>query len=134
METEMRKLVETTKKITTIGVPNGQMILAKFAFIQYEQFLLAKKFLIISRNNHVVIKTFNDGISKTPHQKTYEMQGTSQDCNREFNRPEILLVCDKSDKHVKIYDSCNTKSATRMIKSVKLANISKNYSLIKTKR
>ena len=38
----MRKLVETTKRITTIGVPNGQMILA--AFIQYEQFLLAKNF------------------------------------------------------------------------------------------
>lgn len=44
METEMRKLVETTKRITTIGVPNGQMILTKAAFIQYEQFLLAKNF------------------------------------------------------------------------------------------
>ena len=44
LQTEMRKLFETIKKVTTIGAANTQIILAKAPFIQQEQFLIAKSF------------------------------------------------------------------------------------------
>ena len=47
----MRKLFETTKTVTTIGMPNAQIILTKSSFIQYEQFLLVKNFDNISKQS-----------------------------------------------------------------------------------
>ena len=44
LQTEIRKLFETIKKVTTIGAANTQIILAKAPFIQQEQFLIAKSF------------------------------------------------------------------------------------------
>ena len=49
--------------------------------------------------------------------------------NREFDWLEISLVFDKSDKHTTIYNSYNVELASKYIKSVKLSNLIKIYSL-----
>ena len=49
--------------------------------------------------------------------------------NREFDWLEISLVFDKSDKHTAIYKSYNVDLASKYIKSVKLSNLIKIYSL-----
>ena len=49
--------------------------------------------------------------------------------NREFDWLEISLVFDKSDKHTTIYNSYNVELASKYIKSVKLSNFIKIYSL-----
>ena len=43
-ETEMKKLFESKKKVTAIGMPDSKIIFTKAPFIQYEQFLLDKNF------------------------------------------------------------------------------------------
>ena len=69
----MRKLSETTKTVTTIGMPNAQIILTKSLFIQYEQFLLVKNFRQYLETILFSSKVLRIGIQKTPYQKTYEM-------------------------------------------------------------
>ena len=75
------------------------------------------------------------GIQKTPYQKTYVLQTGSQEFTRNFKGSErqcdwleISLVYEKSDKYLIIYDNYNAECAAKMIKSIKLANISDTYS------
>ena len=49
-------------------------------------------------------------------------------CEKQFHWLDILLVYDKSHKHLKIYDSLNAECAARMIQNVELSNISDAYS------
>ena len=79
------------------------------------------------------------GIQKSLYQKPYELQAGSQEftvdfkgCERQFDWLEISLVYDKSDKHLIIYDSYNAEWAARMIRNIKLANISNAYSATNT--
>ena len=57
LETDMKKLFESKKKITTIGAPDVKIIFTKATFIQFEQFLLDKncrqclETIIISKKN-----------------------------------------------------------------------------------
>ena len=44
LETDMKKLFESKKKVTVIGVTDAQIIFTKPPFLQYEQFLLDKNF------------------------------------------------------------------------------------------
>ena len=81
------------------------------------------------------------GIQKIPCLKTYELQRDMQDftvdfidTNRQFDWVEILLVYDKSDKHLTIYNNYNAESAARLIKSLEFANISKEYDAANTLR
>ena len=53
--------------------------------------------------------------------------------NRQFDWLEILLVYDKSDKHLTLYDSCNAEYAAKMIKSLSLQTYSEAYSLTNEK-
>ena len=52
----MRKLFHSKKKVTTIGVPDAEIISTKSPFMQYEQFLPDKNFrqyintIMISKN------------------------------------------------------------------------------------
>ena len=69
----MRKLSETTKTVTTIGMPNAQIILTKSPFIQYEQFLLVKNFRQYLKTILFSSKVLRIGIQKTPYQIMYEM-------------------------------------------------------------
>ena len=76
------------------------------------------------------------GAQKTPMQKTYEIS-VGQDTlhigflggNRQFDSFKLSLVYDKSDKRNTVYDSYNVEMASRIIKSVKLTNLTKIYSL-----
>ena len=44
LETEMKKIFESKKRVTAIGVPDAKIIFIKVPFIQYKQFLLDKNF------------------------------------------------------------------------------------------
>ena len=47
---------------------------------------------------------------------------------------ELSLVYNKSGKHNTVYDSCNVEMGSKKIKSVKLTNFTKIYSLTKEKK
>ena len=53
---------------------------------------------------------------------------------RQFDWIEISIVPDKSDKHTTIYDSYNREMAVQLIKTLKLSNFTKIYSLTNEKR
>ena len=53
-------------------------------------------------------------------------------CDRQLDLLEVSLVCDKSDKHLTIYDSYNVECAVQKIKSVEPTNISEAYSVSNT--
>ena len=81
-----------------------------------------------------------NGSSKTPIQKTYEIQKGSDSlnieflgANRQFDWIEISIVPDKSDKHSTIYDSYNREMAAQLIKTLKLTNFTEIYSLTNEK-
>ena len=81
------------------------------------------------------------GAQKTPIQKTYEIQKGSDslnveflEANRQFDWIEISTVPDKSDKHTTIYDNYNREMPAQLIKSLKLSNFTKIYSLINEKK
>ena len=81
------------------------------------------------------------GAQKTPMKKTYEIN-VGQDtfdidflgANRQFDWLELSLVYDKSDKHNTVYESYNVEMVSKKIKSVKLTNFTKIYSLINEKK
>ena len=106
LETKMKKLFESKKRVTPIGAPDAKTFFTKASFIQYEQFLLGKNFreyietIMLSKN----ILTMR--IQKSPMQKTYEMSIRNNSMNVEFIRAnrqldwlEILLIYDKSEEH-----------------------------------
>ena len=70
----MRKLFETTKRVTTIDAP--QIILTKAPFIQSKQISLAKSFRQDVETILLPLKVLRMRIQKTPYQKTYKMQTT----------------------------------------------------------
>ena len=86
-------------------------------------------------------KILRMGAQKTPIQKTYEIQKGSDslnveflEANRQFDWIEISIVPDKSDKHTTMYDNYNREMAAQLIKSLKLSNFIKIYSLINEKK
>ena len=44
LETDMKKLFDSKKKVNAIGAPDAKIIFTKALFVQYEQFLLDKNF------------------------------------------------------------------------------------------
>ena len=139
-ETDMTKLFESKKKVTTVGAPDAKLIFAKALFIQYEQILLDKNFRQYLETIMVSKKILRMGVQKTLIQKTYEI-GLGSDLinidfsgfNRQFDWLEISLVFDKRDKHTTIFDSYNAELAVKYIKSIKLTNFTKIYSLTNEK-
>ena len=139
LETKIKILFELKKKVTAISLADAQIVFLKAPFIQYEQMLLSKSFKQYLETIMLLSKVLRMGIQKTPYQKTYEFQRRSQEFMEDFKSSEkqfdwlkISLVYDKSDKHLTIYDSYNAKCAAKMIKSIKLANISDTYSTTST--
>ena len=137
----MKKLFESKKRVTATDAPDSKVILAKAPFIQYEQFILDKNLrqyietIMISKN------ILRMDVQKSPLQKTYEMSiGTDTiniefyGSNRQFDRLEISLVYDKSNKHLTIYDSYNVELAAKLIKSVALESFTEAYSLTNKKK
>ena len=124
--------------MTSIGVPDAQILFARTPFIQDSQILLTKSFRQYLETI-MMPKVVRMEIQKTPFQKTYELQVGSQEidmdfkgCKRQFDWLEISLVYDKSNKHMTIYDSCNADCAARMINNIELFNISDVHSATNT--
>ena len=122
-------------KVNAIGAPDAQIIFVRAPYLRYEQILLTKNFRQYLKTIMLSSKVLRIGIQKTLYQKTYELQAGSQEftvdfkgCNRQFDWLELSLLYDKSDKHLTNYDSYNAECAARMIKKIKLSNISDAYS------
>ena len=143
LEINMEKLFESRKALATNAtVPevDAEIIFTRAPFVQYEQILLDKNFrqhlkTIISK------KTLRMGAQKTPIQKTYEIQKGSDSLNveflgtnRQFDWIEISIVPDKSDKHTTTYDSYNREMAAQLMKTLRLSNFTKLYSLTNEKK
>ena len=114
LETKMKKLFESKKRVTPIGAPDPKTFFTKASFIQYEQFLLGKNFrqyietIMLSKN----ILTMR--IQKSPMQKTYEMSIRSNSinvkfirANRQFDWLEILLIYDKA-RNIELFTTAAT--------------------------
>ena len=141
LETDMKKLFESNKKVTATGTPDAKVIFTKAHFLQYKQFLLDAKFRQYFETITVSKKILRMGGQKTPIQKTYEISTGSDSINTDFlgsNRPfvlsEIYLVYDKSDKHTLIDDSYNVELAAKYIKSIKLIHFTEIYCLTNQKK
>ena len=153
LKTDMKKLFESNKnlmvnpksgKLATSTDPNDfepdtmpqtpdvQIVLLKAPMIQYKQLTLDTNFRQYLETILFSAKVLQMGVQKTPYQKTYELQASSQDftvdfqgANRKFDWTEISLVYDKSDKHLTAYGS-------KFIKSLEFANISNESSSTNT--
>ena len=144
LETNMEKLFESRKVLAanaTIPEVDTEIIFTRAPFIQYEQILLHKNFRQHLETIMVSKKILRMGAQKTPIQKTYEIKKGSNPLNveflgsnRQFDWIEISIVPDKSDKHTTIYDSYNREMAAQLIKSLKLSNFTKIYSLTNKKK
>ena len=160
LETDMTKLFELDKnhmgnpktgKLATSTDPNDfepdaippapdvLIVLLKAPMIQFEQLALDTNFRQYLETILFSAKVLRMGVQKTPYQKTYELQASSQDftvdfqgANRQFDWIEICLVYDKSDKHLTADDSYNAECACKFIKSLEFANISDQHSSINT--
>ena len=145
LETDMKKLFESdqnhmgspkTGKLATSTDPNDfepdaippmpdvQIVLLKAPMIQYEQLTLDTNFRQYLETILFSAKVLRMGVQKTPYQKTYELQASSQDfmvdfqgANRQFDWIQIFLVYDKSNIHLTAYDSYNAECASKFIKS-----------------
>ena len=69
LETNMKKLFESKKKINAIGALDAKIIFAKAPFPQNEQFLLDKNFRQYLETIMVSKKILRMGVQKTPIQK-----------------------------------------------------------------
>ena len=69
IETDMKKLFELKKRVTTIGGPDAKSIFTKALFIQYEQFSLDKNFRQYLKTIEGFKKNLKDGSSKNTDTK-----------------------------------------------------------------
>ena len=141
LKTDMKKLLKSEKKVTTVGAPDGKIIFTKAPFIEYEQVLLDKNFRQYLETIMVSKKILHMGVQKTPIQKTYEIAVGSDTIIINFlgsiiqiDWLEISLVFDKSDKNKAIYESCNNEFVTKHVKSGKMTNFTETYSLANEKK
>ena len=144
LETNMDKLFESRKVLAAnAAIPkvDPEIIFTKAPIIQYKQILLDKNFRQHLETIMVSKKILKMCAQKTPIQKTYETQKSSDSlnveflgANRQFDWIEISIVPDKSDKHTTIYDSYNREMAAQLIKSLRLSNFTENYSLTNEKK
>ena len=119
--------------------PDVQIVLLKAPMIQYEQLTLDTNFRQYLETMLFSAKVLRMGVQKTPYQKSYELQEGSQDftvdfqgANRQFDWIEISLVYNKSDKHLRAYDSYNAECGSKFIKSLEFPNISDQHSSTNT--
>ena len=105
-----------------MGVPDAQIVFLKAPFIQYEQILLTKNFRQYLETMMLSSKVSRMGIQKTLFQKIYKLQMGLEGftvgfkgCKRQFDWLEISLVYNKSDKHLRIYNSYNAECAAKII-------------------
>ena len=68
LETEMKRLFESKKKVTATGAPDAKIILTKAPYIQNEQILLEKNFKQYIETIIISNKILHMGTQKTPIQ------------------------------------------------------------------
>ena len=73
LESNMKKIVDSKKKVTAIGAPDAKIIFTKAPFLQYEQFLLDKNFRQYLGKIMVYKKILRMGVQKTSIQNTNEI-------------------------------------------------------------
>ena len=145
LETNMNKLFESKEVLaSTVKMPpnaDAEILFTRAPFVQYEQILLDKNFRQHLETIMVSKKIIRMGAQKTPIQKIYEIKQGSDSlnveflgANRQFDWIEISIVNDKSDKHTLTYDSYNRELAAQNIKSLRLSNFTKIYSLANEKK
>ena len=135
---ESRKALANNSAIPAM---DAEIIFTRAPFVQYKQILLDKNFRQHLETIMVSIKILRMGAQKTPIQKMYEIQKGSDSlnveflgANRQFDRIEITIVPDKSDKHTTIYDSYNREMAAQLKKTLKLSTFTEIYSLTNEKK
>ena len=135
-ETEMKRLFESKKEIIAIGTQEAKIIFAKVPYIQHEQFLQDKNFRPYFETLMISKKILRMGMQKTYEISVGSVSLTveSYGSNRQFDWLELLLVYNKSDKHLAIYNSYNVKHVAKKIKSVSLQNFTESYSHTNEKR
>ena len=69
LETEMKKLFESKKKVMAIGAPDAQIVFLKAPFIQYEHILLTKSFRQYLETIMLSSKVLRMGIQKNTIEK-----------------------------------------------------------------
>ena len=116
LQTNMKQLFESKKKVNTIGAPDAQIVFVRVPYLQYIQILLTKNFRQYFETVMLSSKVLRMGIEKTPDQKMYELQAGSQEftvdfkgCDRQLDWLKISLLYNKSDKHLTICNSDNDK-------------------------
>ena len=132
LETNMKKLFKSRNVIaanTAIPDVDEEILFTRAPFVQYEQILLDKNIRQHLETIMVSKKILRISAQKTPIQKTYEINTSSDSLNveflgssRQFDWTEISIVPDKSDKHTTIYNSYNRELASQTIKTLQLSN------------
>ena len=132
LETNMEKLFKSRNVIaanTAIPDVDEEILFTRAPFVQYEQILLDKNIRQHLETIMVSKKILRISAQKTPIQKTYEINTSSDSLNveflgssRQFDWTEISIVPDKSDKHTTIYNSYNRELASQTIKTLQLSN------------
>ena len=85
VETDLKKLFESKKKVAAIGVPDAKIVFIKGSFVQYVQFLLDKNFRQYIETIMILKKILRMGVQKTTLQKKKnEMSVVSDSINVEF--------------------------------------------------
>ena len=142
-EQDMQRLFETNTNLgAAAGLPDtidAKIILKSTPYLLYTQFKLDTNFRNYLETALVSESKLRTGIQKTPYQKSYELIAGAQSRTINFNNAlkqfsflEISLVYDRSDKHLRIFDSYNAEVASTQIKSIKLQNASNTYSEFNT--
>ena len=96
LETDMKKLFKSKKRVSAIGVPDAKIIFTKAPFVQYELFYWKK----VSDSQHtetimISKKILHMCAQNTPLQKTYEMPVGSDSINVEFFGLNRQFDCSK---------------------------------------
>ena len=71
LETGLKKLFETKKKVAAIGTPDAQIVLLKAPYLQYEQIDLVKNFRQYLESILFLAKVLRMGVQKTPYTSTW---------------------------------------------------------------
>ena len=141
-ETNMQKLFGSKTNQAADGLPDTvdeQVILESAPYLLFYQFLLEDTYRTYFEGAMISEQVLRTGIKYSPYQKSYELVAGSQyktftftSAFKQFAFLEFSLVFDRSDQHMKIYDSYNAEVAAVSIKNIKLQNASNTYSEFNT--
>ena len=141
-ETNMQKPFKSKTNQAADGLPNtvdAKIIIDLTPYLLYYQFNLDDVYRTYFESAMVSENLLRTGLRKTPLQKSYELVAGAQSKTITFNNAfkqfsflEISLVFDRSNHHLRIYDSYNSEVAATKIKTINLQSASNTYSEFNT--